>query len=54
MSDTLQAPPCAPDAHRRQLTFATVGVGGAGIVAAAVPFVSSFAPASAPRRLARR
>ena len=51
MSDTLQAPPCAPDAYRRQLTFVTVGVGGAGIVAAAVPFVSSFAPSERAKAL---
>lgn len=51
MPDTLQVPPCAPDAYRRQLTFATVGVGGAGIVAAAIPFVSSFSPSERAKAL---
>lgn len=33
-----------PDASRRRITWMTTGVGGAGVVAAGVPFVASFAP----------
>ena len=51
MTDALKACTYAPDAHRRRLTFVTVGVGGAGIVAAVVPFVSSFAPSERAKAL---
>ena len=49
MADTTKPPFTAkpndrPDASRRRITWMTTGVGGAGVVAAGVPFVASFAP----------
>ncbi len=44
MTQTALDDDSAPDAERRRLTLLTAGVGGAGIIAASVPFVSSFAP----------
>lgn len=38
-----------PDASRRRLLIATGTVGGAGLVATAVPFVSSMAPSEAAK-----
>jgi len=37
------------DASRRRVIWLTTGVGGAGVVAASVPFVASFAPAFGKR-----
>lgn len=41
--------PDAPNAMRRRLVVATTVVGGAGLVASAVPFVASMAPSERAR-----
>lgn len=40
-----------PDASRRRVTWMTTGVGGAGVLAASVPFVASFAPSERARAI---
>jgi ubiquinol-cytochrome c reductase iron-sulfur subunit len=44
MTDALPAITRPPDPQRRLLTLLAAGAGGAGLVATAVPFVSSLAP----------
>ena len=45
----MSADPDAPNALRRRLVVATTVVGGAGLVASAVPFVASMAPSERAR-----
>lgn len=44
MTQTALDDGATPDAERRRLTLLTAGVGGAGVIAASVPFVASLAP----------